>query len=658
MAKYRLFLVFLLILWVGFVFSAFYVVQKPLAMQVGAGLFSIFKTLLLTGTLLLESACLGGKLLRRFFPDIDNGGRIFLGTGLGLGLFGLLGFGLAALGAAHPLVLLAILAGLALLGFLRGWLRQSKEDAAALWQALQEPLERGDRWIPWLAGIAGLLPFLLALAPPADSFDALLYHLTIPAAWLKDGGLAASQINPHYWFPTLVEGVFVWGLAFESETAAPLLHLAWGILAVGLVWWWTRKVWSNSLAWRCVAVLISMPSLPLLASWAYTDLALAYYSVAVLYTLWLARDPDEKRLWSLGGIFCGFAMGVKYTSFLLPLVGIGWMVWNQRHKLAGIFMNGIRFAVPAILAALPWYLRNWIWVGNPFYPFVFGGKTWDAFLAGHYGEAGTGIGFNLSRLFLLPLNVTLGQYDANYFDGRIGPLWLILLPAAVWAIWHFRRQPGREALYLQVLFGAVSLGTWTFGVMQTSALWQSRLLFPALFALAPLAALAWEALGRLDMPRFRFSFVFNLLAVLSITASLLDFSLFVISHDPLSAALGLTSRQTYMERFQGPYADALSMVSQTPPDSRIYFLFEPRSYGMERPVTPDAINQNLNHDLHLYHTPEAALRAWQAEGYTFVLYQRAGDDFVEEPAKAAQLFSLLSVESETVNTILYRVPSP
>ena len=658
MLKLRLLPVVLLTLWIAFVFAAFYVVQKPLALQLIPGLLSLLRTLVLTGAMLVEATGLGVATLRRFFPFLDPGERALLGAGLGLGFFGLLGFGLAAAGLARPVVLIPILAVLLILAGWKGWLRQAKGDFSSLWQALRSPLEADLKWIPWLAGAALLLSFLLAFAPPADSFDALFYHLSVPAAWLRDGGLAAPQIIPHYWFPELVEGVFVWGLALGSEATAPLLHLAWGVLTVGLVWTWAWKALGKSTAWRSIAVLISMPSLPLLASWAYTDLALAFYCTAALYLLWLAPGSTGRRLCILSGVFCGLAMGIKYTSFVLPLVALGWLAWTRRHHLLEAFVPAAIFAASATLVASPWYLRNWMWVGNPFYPFLFGGKYWDAFLSTHYSQAGTGIGFSLRELALLPLNLTLGQRDANYFDGRIGPLWLILLPVCLWVLWTHRKTEERRALYLPALFGAASLGVWTAGVVTSSALWQSRLLFPALLPLAPLAALAWESLKQLDLQRFRFSFIFNTLAVLSIAVSLLDFGLFVLVRNPLAAALGMTGRQAYFDRFQPAYADALALVGQTPPGSQVYFLFEPRSYGMSRPVTPDPINQNLAHDFYLDHTPEAILLDWRAQGYAYVLYQRIGEGYLEDPGESQRLFSLLELVQQTSNTVLYRLPPP
>jgi hypothetical protein len=407
-------------------------------------------------------------------------------------------------------------------------------------------------------------------------------------------------------------------------------------------------------------LMLAMPSLPLLAAWAYTDLMLAFCSAAVLYLLWRSPESPGRRIWVLGGIFCGLAMGIKYTSFLLPVAAFGWLAWTRRRDVKELLWLGLLLGVPAILTASPWYLRNWIWVGNPFYPFVFGGKYWDSFLAAYYAQAGSGIGWKPLELLGLPLTVTLGYRDATYFDGRIGPIWLVLLPVCLWVLWQSRRADPRVrlAILLPALFGVLSLGAWTLGVVNTSALWQSRQLFPTLLVLAPLAALAWDRLVSLDTPRFRISFIFRIAVLLFTLVSLLDFGLFVLVRNPLSAALGMVDRQAYFEQFQPSYGDALALVDQTPADAHIYFLFEPRSFGMDRPVVPDPINANLAHDFYLYHTPEGILHAWQSQGFTYILYQRAGDGLLDHPQETARLFSMLQVVAETPDTILYRLPAP
>jgi hypothetical protein len=179
-----------------------------------------------------------------------------------------------------------------------------------------------------------------------------------------------------------------------------------------------------------------------------------------------------------------------------------------------------------------------------------------------------------------------------------------------------------------------------------------------LLPLAPLAALAWEEFSKLDSSRLRISFIISSLIFLSVVSTVFDFGIFVFSRNPILYALNIKDRQTYMENVQPSYADALSLVSQTPPDAHILFFYEPRSYGMSRFVNPDVLNTNISHDFYLYQTPKNILQAWIAQGYTHILYQQIGDQFFENPTETQKLFDLLDLVVETPNTRLYKIPSP
>jgi len=659
MPKTRLLLAAAALLWIEAILAAFYLVHKPLLLQAAAGLGSLLLTLLVSGLLTFNAAVWGMRLLARLGLTLDPVERLLLGAGLGLGGLGLLGFGLAAVGLAHPPVYIAVLLALSALSLVTRGPHTLRSGLAPLTAALSQPPERSLAWAPWLAATAAALSFVLALAPPADSFDALFYHLSVPASWLKEGGLIASNILPHYWFPDLVEGLFVWGLAFGRESAAPLVHWTYALLTVVLVWWWARSALDTSTAWRATLILISMPSLPLLAAWAYTDLALAFYCAAALYVLWRAcappaAEPVSPNFWLLAGVFCGLAMGVKYTSFILPLAAAAFLLWRLRRSSRLLLPSFLRLALPAVLVASPWYIRNWVWTANPVYPFLFGGQGWDSFLAAQYSAAGSGIGLDLAKLLMLPLLVTQGHLDANYYDGRIGPFWLILFPAVLWLLWERRKSPDWPALAIPAGFGLASGLFWTLGVINSSALWQARLLYPALIPLAGLFALGWGALARLDNRYFRISAIFNVMFVLALAESLLSFGLFTLARHPLSTALGMTSRAEYFQRFQPTYADALALVGQTPPDARVYFLYEPRSYNMPRQVQPDAFLENFNHELYLQGSPQAVIAAWRHQGYTHVLYQHAGQ--LEQTAPGRAALELLTPLAATENTTLYRIP--
>jgi hypothetical protein len=436
-----------------------------------------------------------------------------------------------------------------------------------------------------------------------------------------------------FWYPTLTENVYLWALAMGSERAAQIIHLAWGILAVLLLWWWGTKTWGVEIGRKSLLLLVSIPSLMMLASWAYADMPLAFYAVAALYAITFYRLSRSSSLLLATAILCGLAMGVKYQAFVVPLT-CGLLLLFQRPFSNG-FSSALRFSLITLLVALPWYLRNAILMGNPFYPFQFGGRYWDSFLASWWTEPGTGIGWSPTQMILLPLNVTLGHRDATFFDRRFGPLYLILLPLVLWILVQaVHEEPNKKYSLLSIgCFAAISFGAWTFGVINTSALWQARYLLPAVMAFTIPTALGWEALRRLDTSKFRVSYLANVLIGLVISLTLLDNAVFVLQRNPLAFAVGAQSRERYIERVNPSYAAVMAMLDELPADAHVYNLFEPRSYGLPRSVQPDTINSNFAHDLYLYQTPETILQQWKSRGYTHILVYERGRSLLLDSGK-------------------------
>jgi hypothetical protein len=615
-----------IVAWSGFVVAAYFVVQKPLALQVINHLFSLAWTFAVTSILLLNALALGTFTLRRLIPDIfEDASFPFLACGIGLGELGLLGFGLAALGASNFPILLTIqiilLAWMIWQGLAREVILQIKHSTKRFKDSgLQIPV-----WMKAAGFIAFALTFLLTLLPPMEAFDALLYHLTVPDLWLRDAGLRPYNF-PHYWFPGLVEGVYLWGLGLSSEIVPQQLHFLWAVSTALLLWNWTRHLWDDRTAWWTLMFMVSMPSLLLLASWAYTDLALSFFGVSMLYTLWRGRVSNDPRWWKISAIAAGMAMGVKYTSFVMPLTAVALIaIWKFRDKKAGL-LELLRFSSISAITGGIWYLRNWIWMDNPFYPFVFEGRYWDSFRAAWFAGAGTGSGWDLKALISLPLTITLGYQDMNVFDGNIGPLLLLCLPALLLALAGFGKleQKQRTALGVILLFTAASAAFWAYGYMATRNLWQTRLLLPALVPFTLPAAFGMANIRSLDTKRIRVSFVASSIAALAIFTNLLDMGLSVIARAPFAVATGVVSREEYAGRFQPAFTSALAMIDRMPQDSRVYFLFEPRSYGSSRYVQPDPILDNFSHDVFLYGTPEAIINNWRARGYTHILVNKRG----------------------------------
>ncbi len=618
------FLSLILTLWLAAILTIFFVVQKPDFLNILAGLKDFLLIIFIPIWMASLSACIGAYVL----PNVEPEERLILGIALGLGFFGLAGFGFAVSGWANPIILCAALFALTGYFIYTGKLMQAWQDTVWITKEISASTNNVAYWIPASAGMAFALALIMGLAPPVEDFDALLYHLAVPEWWLRDGGLIPSQALT-YWYPHIVEGSFIIPMVFGVDTAAHLIHFLWFALTALIVWHWARQAWNDSIAWDAVAILLTMPSLLWLASWAYTDYALTFSGIAALYSIWKWRGTENKKWIMIGGIMAGLAMGMKYTSFVIPLAGMALLAIWEKGNLQRI-KNVILFSLAAAWVASPWYIRNWAWMGNPVYPFIFGGRFWDSFLAQKFSGVGSGIGFDIGALLLLPLTATLGTQDANFFDGRFGPFFLILFPIALWAHWqNDQKKDGQQqallAIYLLSLAGVV---IWTFGVMNSNKLFQTRYLFPALIPFTIPLAIGLNALHKLDTPYLKISFIFRTMLALVVFVNLFNFSLFTLVRNPISAAIGTTPQKIYMEKQQPGYANALELVKKVPNNARIYFLFEPRSYGMKAYAEPDIINAHFLHDLWLYGTPEKTVAAWKEQGYTHVLISRRGAKFI------------------------------
>ena len=577
---------------------------------------------------------------------------VVFGAGLGLGALGLVVFGLGLVGLFRPLVAYGVTLALSVI------------FAPKLRQIIQRlinwrPTNLPNRLMTLYLSIIGIFALFLALLPPTD-WDGLFYHLTGPKIYLQAGAVVGGLDVPHFNFPSLMEMLFAWAMLLRGDIAAKLLHTGFGLLLVGLVYIVTRRFLGQKAAWPAVLILASMPMLGTLAGWAYNDLALAFYQLAALYALINHQSPitnaqngdpsspkpETRNLkpqnpnWLvLSGIFAGLAMGLKYTSFITPVVIVLLIFWLgfQRKQLKVAILSITIFSLAAFLVAIPWYAKNWAFTGNPVYPFlssVFGGQYWDDFRTAWYASAGTGIGLQPSTLLALPWLLTLGVRDANFWDGRTGPLLLLFLPLIVWVSLSRRPLKRPFALNLLLIYALAHFAFWALGVIWSRSLWQSRLLLPGLVGLIPVAGWVWVNLSQFDLPQFSLSRFVNIAVGLTLVLTVIDVGLLTLQINPLPYLVGLESREQHLTRRLGAHYAVMQQIDETfPPEARITFLWEPRSYYCQRDCRPDSILDSFPHLVYQHGAADAIAQTWYEAGITHVLIHRTGLEFMlnEQP---------------------------
>lgn len=630
-------LIFLFGLWMALALGAYYVAQKPFdpvqLAQVAAtrdvwlrlpfSPTAVVRSLLdLLTAVWLAWVALGVGLwaLRRLQlrPESDLATAVF-GIGLGFGMLALGMLGLGVLGLLQTAVFLGLLVLLTLL---------TGPAALRFWRQHFRPA-RPPRALGLYLLLVGGMALLAALLPP-HSWDGLSYHLKGPQLYLAAGRIQPVPDPAHLapiHFPNLFEMLFMLAMGIRGDAVAHLLHFLFAFFLGGMVYLAARDTVQVRQPWLAVLFYVAMPLTLALASIAYNDLSFAFFQLGALFAL-LQWQKEGRAGWlAAAGIFCGLAMGHKYTSFVTPLALAALLVWGYRGQWRRAARPLLQLTLITTLVAAPWYLKN-IWLtGNPVYPFVFAGAGWDAFLSLAYADPGSGIDWDLIALLRLPYDLTIGINDVSG-DGQVGPFFLIFLPLLLlFGLTRMGRgapRPWRQYLF----FALVQYLFWTVGVINSAGLNQTRQLFSAFVVLCPVLAWVLEALAAYDHPQFSLKRFMGLVLAFALVLNLVGYVLAWLPKAPHAYALGSDTRAETLARLLGIHYVALAGVNAVVPDEGVVqFLWEPRSYYCQVDCRPDVLLYKFTHLEHLYEEAPAIAGAWRAEGVTHVLIFEAGYAF-------------------------------
>jgi len=246
----------------------------------------------------------------------------------------------------------------------------------------------------WLAG-ATLMPGLMVTA---DRYDVLEYHLQVPREFFSAQHIGELRHNCYSYYPLGVEMLFLLAMclrngAYEGMYLAKMLHGAFGVLAVGVVFAALRR--EDDTRGRFAAAILGTLPIVIYLSWlAMVELAAVFYTALAL--LWLRQWLTDGRAGSAAciGIALGAACATKYLSVGLVagpvLAAMIVMACAKRPRLARLAHVWAAAVVCLVLLA-PWLMRNYATTGNPVFPLAttaFGRGHWSAesqqrWIAGH-----------------------------------------------------------------------------------------------------------------------------------------------------------------------------------------------------------------------------------------------------------------------------------
>jgi hypothetical protein len=546
---------------------------------------------------------------------ISLGEHVIFSLGVGIGIFSYSAFVLGALQLLYPAAVY-VLVGLCAPLSLAGWLNLRSRIQIESTSSPKTQLSFWDRCIVAVL-IACLILGLLLVLTPAIGKDALIYHLAVPKLFVKHHGIYFIPGNIFAHYPLNGEMLYALGLAMRGEVLAKGMHFVM-TLSILLGMWQFARHHIAEISFIPVGLLVfyTTPSVFATSHLAYNDLTVSFYTFLAVYAFmnWVSRRQNAWLL--LCGVLSGIAISTKYTALLLPFLGCLGILWACRHHRVTnqhVLHLLLGYVTCTVLVGSPFYIKNWIMTGNPFYPFlyaIFDGMGWDPDQARLYDlfVRGLGMGRGLLDYILLPWNLSVNaRMNSPQFDGVLGPVFILTLP---FALGMRKISLGARIAMFYCLF--------TFMFWASSAQ-QIRYLIPVLPFLAIMTAyvLCYYQHRRV---------VFRVLVVL-IAGSMGFNGYHIVSNflkiKPLGVITGLEDREAFLDRMIPSYAMFQYANTHLPEDSKIFLIYMKNfGYLCDRPYYSDSMFESytIQKILAQSSTPEAVYVSLKERGFTHILY--------------------------------------
>jgi hypothetical protein len=439
---------------------------------------------------------------------------------LGFGVLALATLGLGELGVLNRIglsILLVCALAIGLVGDLRRPLLERignspygrwRRGVALAYQAIAvespalapDRLLRGASWIERVPALSlGCCLVLLLLGTsvsaqvPVTDGDALCYHLQVPKEFLRLGAVAFLPDLHETVYPLVTEMLYLIAQAFGGPVACRWIEWILGLLFAASTVALARPVLGRRAWWSGVIVLL-VPAVSGGMCAPLNDVALAAFASAALVAWIRLHDRPSLAAAIVAGLVCGVALGVKYPALVLcGLLAAGIAVRVvERPSISTVRRRWLGLAAVylavAVLTGGSWYLRAYLHMGNPVYPFfreLFGGAGLDEVLADIKRPLAPTFWNLLTALG--PLTLQPDRFDS--FGHQFGPVFLLFMPALL-----LERAPRRVLVLAALAYGffmicltqrqsmrflLLALGPFSVGVAYLASAWWDRRTVPA-----------------------------------------------------------------------------------------------------------------------------------------------------------------------------------
>ncbi|MEK7813275.1 MAG: glycosyltransferase family 39 protein, partial [Candidatus Desantisbacteria bacterium] len=356
--------------------------------------------------------------------------------------FSLITLGIGTIGGLYPWVFWILLSGTIILY----WWNKLKSAIGSF--SCQDKSQKSKIILPpfFISLLLAVILFLLIILVlvPTMTYDAMVYHLAVPARYIQ-----AHRIHyiPYICFSNYsmnMEMLFTIGLLLGNDTLAKFIHLMFGLLSGAGIFCLAKRYFGQETAGLSLLIFFSIPLACFIMVQPFNDLGLVFYEIMAVYAFvnWITTEQKGQKTgqkWLfMSALMCGFAIGVKYTGGICTVILIIGVVWEgiwSRHGFRYIITNLSLLMIIPLILNLPWFIRSFIYTGNPVYPMLypyFSSINWNDFNQMRYIHEMTA-GYGPQVVWYLKPFACIYQliFDWKGKGVAVCPIFLLLLPGSI-----------------------------------------------------------------------------------------------------------------------------------------------------------------------------------------------------------------------------------
>lgn len=412
-----------------------------------------------------------------------------------------------------------------------------------------------------------ILNLIASLSPPY-LWDEVAYNIALPKIYARHHQIIPTYDDFRSNYPFNINMLFTAGIVIANASLSKLFMFAHGTLLAAAIFAFARRYFSLRSALFAALAYYTMPMVSNHISSTYTDIGVAFYIFTAYYVFYLWIESGKTRWLLLSAVMAGLSLASKHTAlYYLPifLLGIAYrQFFIERGNFADAIKKFLYYLAIVFLLASPWYIKSYIYTGNPVFPFAnsfFGGKfglmEQDS-LKTNFLDA---VGERTFPNFLLKFwDLTMHSSKYGMLLG-FGAVFLAFVPLI-----FFIKKTGKAVNYL-LAYSLIAIVIWFFGPQVIRYL----MIYPML---AIISGVAIDSM--LEMKNLNYLVIFILLSALAFNLSLW----YGANSIKLPYAFGLESEQSFYEKLkdENGYAVFRYANENLPKTSKLLLFREFRGY--------------------------------------------------------------------------------